>query len=480
MKKILISLFCLSWQLCNSQTNLFVSPSSEENYGIKIIQLKHGLIIYGTEFEYLDLSISASTQKIIAPFSGFDRILPVNAFQINNEEIIIYWAVYNATEYSLLSYNYNLITRKFKFIDDIIVPNQATTIYTSSSTYKQDYSYTTVTSLFNSIFGVAIDLIRIDNKGNFELLKQFKKQNPEEAKMIGLLRFVNQILLSNDNKLILSGFLSKYLYTIDLNTYKTKIFSSNIWNPQINGWLFFGYPKMVMPNDSIIIATDQNTLEDPNFAEQLLYYLKIAKDTIWTEDFKVISNTENYQKDDSQISAISNNEFFTATNEYYEIMNYNPGFNSRFYITKHKDKNEIWHKTYGGDYFYRVFDIQYLDDCKVIITGSIADYFNNGLVQLFYMLLDCNGHIITSNVDINELNEPVILSPNPCNDLVEISIPKDAFVQNIELLNCNGNSLGYVPFSQNLIDVHSYPSGLYTLKINIGKKYFFQKLVIQH
>lgn len=85
---------------------------------------------------------------------------------------------------------------------------------------------------------------------------------------------------------------------------------------------------------------------------------------------------------------------------------------------------------------------------------------------------------IVSILNSSSRNNPIVISPNPARDFVEISNYDSNTIQYIELIN----ALGEVIFrnqNQQLIDVSSLPAGTYSLRISIADNFYLTKFIKQ-
>ncbi|MBK7387821.1 MAG: T9SS type A sorting domain-containing protein [Bacteroidetes bacterium] len=85
---------------------------------------------------------------------------------------------------------------------------------------------------------------------------------------------------------------------------------------------------------------------------------------------------------------------------------------------------------------------------------------------------------IVSILNSTSRNNPIVISPNPVRDFVEISNYDSNTIQYIELIN----ALGEVIFrnqNQQLIDVSSLPAGTYSLRISLADNIYVSKFIKQ-
>ncbi|OQA09694.1 MAG: hypothetical protein BWY67_01282 [Bacteroidetes bacterium ADurb.Bin397] len=85
---------------------------------------------------------------------------------------------------------------------------------------------------------------------------------------------------------------------------------------------------------------------------------------------------------------------------------------------------------------------------------------------------------IVSILNSSSRNNPIVISPNPVRDFVEISNYDSNTIQYIELIN----TLGEVIFrtqNQQLINVSSLPAGTYSLRISIADNIYLTKFIKQ-
>ncbi len=72
-------------------------------------------------------------------------------------------------------------------------------------------------------------------------------------------------------------------------------------------------------------------------------------------DYKIVSNTEKQDKYLPQITKTVNDIFYTTISPDFQLSSYKGNFPCNFYVTKFNGLNEVWHKAFGGDHYYRNF-----------------------------------------------------------------------------------------------------------------------------
>ncbi|MBL7914960.1 MAG: T9SS type A sorting domain-containing protein [Bacteroidia bacterium] len=85
---------------------------------------------------------------------------------------------------------------------------------------------------------------------------------------------------------------------------------------------------------------------------------------------------------------------------------------------------------------------------------------------------------MVSILNSSSRNNPIVISPNPVRDFVEISNYDSNTIQYIELINTLGEVIFRTQY-QHLIDVSSLPAGTYSLRISIADRIYLNKFVKQ-
>jgi hypothetical protein len=77
--------------------------------------------------------------------------------------------------------------------------------------------------------------------------------------------------------------------------------------------------------------------------------------------------------------------------------------------------------------------------------------------------------------------DKVILYPNPANKQVEIILNSDDKITKIEILDINGHIINSIKVSNNnnIVDISSFSSGTYLVKVYTGNEYEIKKLIVQ-
>lgn len=111
--------------------------------------------------------------------------------------------------------------------------------------------------------------------------------------------------------------------------------------------------------------------------------------------------------------------------------------------------------------------------CETFTYGEVEDYAVN---------LTSTGTTFFSTTSFAEEignEEPsFVLYPNPASDMVNINIPADSHAK-ISVYDISGSLVKHVDKSAGSIDVSSLSSGVYTVRINDGRKVTNKRLVIQ-
>lgn len=121
-------------------------------------------------------------------------------------------------------------------------------------------------------------------------------------------------------------------------------------------------------------------------------------------------------------------------------------------------------------------DVTIGPDENIFVSGEAREFITKSSYNSFVAKFLASDPVSTTN--ISEETE-IILYPNPTNDFIKINTHSGMMPNKIVLQNCLGQLI-QVPFSNNTIDVHFLPAGIYFVSIYISNQWVNKKILIQH
>lgn len=287
------------------------------------------------------------------------------------------------------------------------------------------------------------------------------------------------ILLEKDRYLLTGVGPFATIVDSDLNL----IYSSNMKYENNNTGIDLGIyrPDLVKLDSNTIIATDALPYLGNNYFEQINFRLNLIGDSIYIDSFLLQSNDEQMPKLNPVSTGGKLNDYYVATNEGEETGSYKNNFSSNFYISKCNGLKQIWKKSFGGNYYFRVFDIEYLAEDAIIVVGSVFDYYKNGILNGFYLVINSEGDIILSNQNLT--SHDFNIYPNTSTGELNLSESLIDFMDNSEYKvklysGCGDLIVNDIQVSNNSIDLREVPGGFYILSISNKDKTYSSKVQI--
>lgn len=117
-----------------------------------------------------------------------------------------------------------------------------------------------------------------------------------------------------------------------------------------------------------------------------------------------------------------------------------------------------------------------LDTCHVVVTGSVYDYYQNGNLQGFYALIDCNGKLLNFEYSTNEIG--IRIYPTPIHYEVNLELlNRDKNIRDITIMDIQGKVIRHETKQEQTykykMDVSDLSAGLFLVKVKDqhGKTY---------
>jgi hypothetical protein len=86
---------------------------------------------------------------------------------------------------------------------------------------------------------------------------------------------------------------------------------------------------------------------------------------------------------------------------------------------------------------------------------------------------------VSVTVKVKNLEDEVVMFPNPASDMVEINI---SFIDEVEVFNLLGERICHIKANREAVklDVSDYPAGVYIVQVKQLKNLYFEKLIVGH
>ncbi len=476
----LLLLFLITIINIHSQSlKSYVVKDESENYYYRIINESKNVALFNWSLDLLSKGNNYSRGRLKYVFKN-KEFFPVHYEELDSSKYWIVWKDKIDSAIILHSTIFKPNDGKFELLDSINIPILINDTYYTSKVNKADNQKIFFISVNPFSSGkLSFYLVKMNPSGSFrDLIKIDSSSGNTFSKLRGL-HIIRDLAVLSPNRYLLTGLSSGIVSLLDSNG--TNIFTRPLYLP----WpIVFNSvrpykPSLHMINSNSVLVSDDWPYTIPNLPENILYKLKVNGDSVYMDNLFVISNKEKLEKSDTKIASIDNQTFYIAANVDYQVP-LTSSFPSSFFITKWRDDQEVWHKEYKSDYYFHVMDLQMIDSCTLIVCGSVFDYFNNGYLQGFYALIDCDGNVINSNINLKTAEIEVY--PNPTHDYITIS---HHYNDNIDadLVNINGQIVAeYKQICQDephVIHVGNIARGIYILRMRTSdNKSIYSKRII--
>lgn len=472
MKSIsnLIILILTLFPLYSQNGNAIVFEEEQDNLKLRINQFENQIFLLSKNLEIINKKNLLIPKIIQNPILQLNFFYPINVKLVYSNVFIITWKSVLADKIILANYMYNLTTEEMIFKDSIHINEISTyeSISYKASANNNDYFILNIRNP-GSTFSNKMNLIKVDSYGKFKIMGQADKYldpDPEKRKMFTL-KFGIGLIAQSENRFLITGQVP-LIFVIDSNFNLVKKFNP-AFNRGMLDQVFFLDPRIRKESDTTFVAGDDFVLKD-NFPESYARRYLWVNDSISPLLSNQLVNPEKLPKDLVNISTPRNDIYYVLSNVYDEYLTFKAPYTNKFYISKFVNDKQVSHWEYGGDYYYRVFDIEDIGDGKVMVVGSIFDFYKNGFYQGFYLIIDENGKVITSNIEIKTEDEYFQLLPNPAINELRI-VFKEKLTKNCEIniYNVLGERILHLDIQSNKIDISSLKQGLYYFEVINGK-----------
>lgn len=93
--------------------------------------------------------------------------------------------------------------------------------------------------------------------------------------------------------------------------------------------------------------------------------------------------------------------------------------------------------------------------------------YNTG--EVFVIFTVQNQDIVSKTTEENQINTAVAVYPNPVNDVLNVSFPKDQVIESVTLYSIEGKIIFSQTLKDNQIDLSGLLKGVYILKTNLSE-----------
>ncbi len=463
--------------IAQTNSNYYLIKDIFDNVSYNIYVQEKEAILVSKNLDIINLESLKLKYRINLETSRFDSISPI--FYISGKEMpIVVFVGRTSKQIGIYSFHYWHKDNILITIDSVIFKGNYP-YYTTTNVCPKGTNYIfEFSKIINNAQPDTAHFIEFSNQGQIKIINSYKA----DTGMIrnGLLGNFpsDKIIILNSNRFAISSYLGSANIVTIVDSNFIKFSESAVRRKLIN---FenetLGFPKISRHTDTSFYVSGDEYLRSITCPDHFVARVKLRDKNLVIEDSKMISIPEQYCKENTFISNVYYNKYFTISYpQGLGYMNMKNVINNEFYVTYLDDLKEIWHKSYGGDYTILPTSIQSIDSCHLLVTGGIYDYFKNGNVQVFYAIIDCQGNIVNSNIDLKEV-EPSMVYPNPVNGVINLNTDLD--VNRLELYNLQGSLLNTNrgQFLRSM-DVSLLPAGTYLLKIFYNGKYKMERVVI--
>ncbi len=465
MKKLLsFAIFNLLCLHCYTQkTGIKVTQDNFDNYYSDLLLTKNSGYLLPYRLDVLNKNEFEITEKLEMNIPQIGFTYPFIVLEDSTQNTIRFCGFSNENSYNnIVSCEYNTKTKKYSIINSIQLGQSMGPWYVTPPQYYEG-AYYSILNLFSSTYYLlSITLLKVSTLGKFELVKTIDRNSM--SKLFSH-RWINEIQIINSNRFLFGGS-NHYLSIVD--TLLNLKYYAPPKHPKDKDLLaFLMRPSLSNINNNIFYLSDQFAETWPKIDETVCKF-KIHNDSFSLVDCVIVSNIENENKDHSQITKTVNDIFYTTVSPDFQLSSYKGEFPCIFYVSKFNGLDEVWHKAFGGDHYYHIFDIQMLDTCHVIVTGSVYDYYQNGNLQGFYALIDCNGKLL--NFELSDKEIGLNISPNPVQDDLHINMKDQTkSIVKVKIYNIEGSLLKDCTFNskqnKQIISLSNFNSGMYVATI---------------
>lgn len=403
-------------------------------------------------------------------------------FENEKKEKYYVYAITQFKKITIYSFKYNTSSQLYNTVDSIDITAGAFDfvqyLFSTKAQYNNSsyYSCLSIYSYAMRGFVTQLSLLKINSHGKLSIFNNYSIENNtyQDTFLFKIYTTKYQELkFFGEDKFILADILRSKIISFDTNF--NFLAHSELLYVINNTPLITNIPRFIIKENQSLLVVDQ-TPYGLNDTKTSILQGKIINDKVELFSFKKLINPDRVPVTNLVSTNSPGAKNFIAGNKEVGSVDIKVFGKIKFYVTLLDTAKEVWTKGYGGDYSYEIKDIELLDSCKAIITGKIYDYFNNGYIQSFYTIIDCNGNIVNSNINIKEV-EPSIVYPNPVKKAIQLHADSD--INRLELYDLQGKliKLDQGHFLKGM-DVSFLPEGTYFIKIFYNGIYKIERVML--
>ncbi|MDX1684353.1 MAG: T9SS type A sorting domain-containing protein [Saprospiraceae bacterium] len=422
------------------------------------------------------ISVSGQVQKLNLDLelSNGLSMCPLNAFSKDYNSLIITWYSLTTDSIVLISTEYDPTLHTSKALDTLVLDISADEVFFTKQNLVNN-EYIVYLSIFDRSISRADYIVPISvaqKTGRLSARKHVRGGSNNDLFALGWVKSIT--VLSNDS-LLLTG-----------RTHIAAITDKSLDVLQLIGVRYqnkhTGYeesilgPVFLKRGGNKMVGSAVSVYDTPNLLDEFYFTCRLQDGSLIIDTVIIASNKEKLGKRDIKSIILNDNSELTVTNPDYQAISRKAEIKSNIYLTKYYRGQELWHKSFGGDYFYIAEDIELIDSSGVIIVGSVYDINNNNFLQGFYFMIDQDGNLLSTNMDIHPILK-VSVFPNPTSHHIIVKMNHrghtDYWLSSIE-----GQLVTEGELHDNRIDVSEVDEGVYILSIMIEGSVHSKKVVI--
>ena len=448
-----------SAMLRGSEKVMFVSGYREFDYSIDVLK-KNGDLF-----------------TIENPGSISERAQPFYYKRESADSILTGWICPKGDSFSLIMTRFHPLSNQHEILQQELMSGVFTYALTTKIRHhnNSDIIFLTITEKDGPTDQMA--LLQVNNGGEIFILgSAIWGVDPSRATAL-LFGEVVDINVLNDSTFIIRGFLDVGIGIINCDLEILNYRGGRFIDKGTGNTYFtesFGFGMELMKDEIWTFGLTANFVfnrSDPNLG---VYHLE--KDSVIMDSIYFYRNPEGTSREIGKSVKLGEQDAMICTRPYIGGASWKTYAPSEMYFKRITDKKEIWHKKYSSEYLVRPTDMILTDSCEVMVVGSIFDYFNSGFLQGFYATFDCDGNLLTTNVELRK-EEVVSIYPNPASD--QITIKTDFTGQiNYRLSSMDGRCATEGKLHNNSVDVSQLEEGVYIFTILTESGAHSEKVVI--
>lgn len=416
--------------------------------------------------------------KISKPISLNSLSRPFYFKRLDDDHIMTAWLSQKSDSFLIVSSKFNIASGQHILVDSIVRKGKYTHAICPDTKLYKGYEYSILSVADGPHLAHTILIFAMNNEGKIELLSSaFRTTNHVSGGIFGFGNIVDFHVLS-DTTFLIRGEVSIGFAIIDLDYNILDYNDGRYINPNTNETLFsasLGFGYHIMDSTKIwafgLYPNDVPDRLDPN----LMIY-SLDNNTLETDTLIRINNIDGDSKIYGTSASLGSFDAIICLNPDYHV-DYKTDIESSLIFKRFRNGKLDWSKTFINSNYLRALDIVALDSCMVMIVGSIYNHDGLGTLQGFVAKFDCNGDIISSN--LNSKAMPLPLYPNPTINYINIDLKLIGCPRSHYLLSSmSGLVVDSGILEGNTINVSEIPAGTYILSLICNEQQITRKVIV--